>query len=270
MIIVLCLMLSLCIIPLSTQAPIVVDHGTIEYLEKFGYLDQKDEHNEESEHEAIRDFQHFSHLNETGQLDSETISLMETPRCGVKDVLESSHHHSNHTRRKRFTFFGGKWKKKELTYRITKYSRHLSRDVVDEEIAKSFEVWERVTPLTITPAEPGTKADILIRFVTGFHGDGFFDGRGGTLAHAASPAGGGDVCLDDAEPWSNKFSKSLTNLWDVATHELGHSLGLGHSNVRKSVMAPFYSQGRPVLQSDDIRAIQKLYGKRNQQQRNKG
>ena len=51
----------------------------------------------------------------------------------------------------------------------------------------------------------------------------------------------------------------------MAAHELGHSLGLGHSSVRDSLMAPFYQKYKPKfrLHQDDILAIQALYGVRH-------
>lgn len=53
-----------------------------------------------------------------------------------------------------------------------------------------------------------------------------------------------------------------TNLLQVAIHELGHSLGLSHSDVEASIMAPFYSSYNPniKLHSDDIAGIRRLYG----------
>ena len=50
----------------------------------------------------------------------------------------------------------------------------------------------------------------------------------------------------------------------VATHEIGHALGLGHSNVPGSVMRPFYDENVAQLRlgTDDILAIRELYSKR--------
>jgi len=48
----------------------------------------------------------------------------------------------------------------------------------------------------------------------------------------------------------------------VAVHEFGHSLGLEHSNVRQSIMYPWYKGYVPdiKLTEDDIKGIQALYG----------
>lgn len=53
------------------------------------------------------------------------------------------------------------------------------------------------------------------------------------------------------------------NFLYAVTHELGHSLGLGHSSDPNAVMYPTYEDKDSKdfkLSQDDIKGIQKLYG----------
>ncbi|XP_031783895.1 matrix metalloproteinase 1 isoform X1 [Nasonia vitripennis] len=160
---------------------------------------------------------------------------------------------------------GSRWRVKKLTYKISKYPRVLEKGAVDKEIAKAFSVWSDYTNLQFTPKKSG-QVHIEIRFERGEHGDGDpFDGPGGTLAHAYFPVYGGDAHFDDTEQWTiNSFRG--TNLFQVAAHEFGHSLGLSHSDVKSALMAPFYRGYDPdfLLESDDIQGIQALYGSKNE------
>ena len=71
----------------------------VQFLIKFGYIDSRlgfdvpGPTNGSSEDPApsvdispaVKKFQHFLGLDETGKLDEETLRWMKTPRCGVKD-----------------------------------------------------------------------------------------------------------------------------------------------------------------------------------------
>jgi len=83
---------------------------------------------------------------------------------------------------------------------------------------------------------------------------------GGVLAHAFYPKSG-ETHFDDEEQWVDRQSDGI-DLMTVAAHELGHALGLGHSEVPGALMAPYYQGYDPnfSLPDDDRRAIQSLYG----------
>ncbi|XP_045411378.1 macrophage metalloelastase [Lemur catta] len=226
------------------------------YLEKFYGLEMetipKMKLNRNFMEAKIREMQQFLGLQVTGQLDTSTLEMMHTPRCGVPDV----HHFSTMTGRP-------VWKKRYITYRINNYTPDMRREDIDYAIQKAFQVWSNVTPLKFRKINTG-EADIMILFAHGAHGDySAFDGRGGVIAHAFGPGAGigGDTHFDEAEIWT-KNSRG-TNLFLVAVHELGHSLGLGHSKDPKAIMFPTYGYldlNTFRLSADDIRGIQSLYG----------
>ncbi|XP_035233830.1 stromelysin-3-like [Stegodyphus dumicola] len=234
------------------------------YLQKYGYMNESSSNSaslvsEEAVSLAIKDFQRFAGLVETGKLDNTTLTMMNLPRCGVRDKVG----HSGSARKKRYALQGSKWRVTDLTYRISKYPRRLKdRQKVDKEIAKAFKVWSDVTNLKFIHNDKG-RVHIDVRFEEGEHGDGErFDGPGRTLAHAFFPQYGGDAHFDDEEKWTiNQYYG--TNLFQVAAHEFGHSLGLSHSDVKSSLMAPFYRGYEPsfTLDEDDILGIQALYGR---------
>lgn len=243
----------------------------LSYLAKFGYIDSfslrglDPEGDAELLENAVKDFQHFAGIELTGKLDKVTLQLMQLPRCGVRDTIGAGAE-SRRRRRRRYALEGSRWRKPVLTWAITKYPENqklLTNQQVDEAVDRALEMWGAVSSLKfqrVPVDEP--KIDIDISFSKRAHGDEDpFDGPGGVLAHAYFPQYGGDMHVDDEENWSMGTTKG-TNLLQAILHELGHSLGLSHSNVQESIMAPFYRGYDPeiALKDDDISALRALYG----------
>nr|XP_056714683.1 stromelysin-1-like [Euleptes europaea] len=201
----------------------------------------------------LRQMQEFFQLEVTGNLDSRTLAVIKAPRCGIPDIGEYK------------TFpLSPKWSKKNLTYSIQNYTPDMAQDDVDEAIERAWKLWSDVTPLTFTRIS-GDSADIQISFGSREHSniplDPSFDGPGGKLAHAFSPADGGYAHFDEDENWT-KHTIGI-NLFHVAAHEFGHALGLDHSNIQEALMFPIYNAVDPTkvrLHQDDINGIQSLYG----------
>lgn len=82
------------------------------------------------------------------------------------------------------------------------------------------------------------------------------------MAHAYYPQYGGAIHFDDDEPWKPDTTDSnYKSLLKVAVHEIGHSLGLEHSDVAGAIMGRFYLNSLSTsLDDDDIKGIQSLYG----------
>ncbi|KAL8614026.1 hypothetical protein ACOMHN_023261 [Nucella lapillus] len=215
--------------------------------------------------QAIRLFQRFFDLEQTGKLDEATLSLMKKDRCGVADIPEVGDEPSaNPQSPSKYALLGQKWDKNILSWKLdTRSTRQLSPSIQREVMKEAFDTWRRVTPLHFVEESGSRKVDIDIKFGAGDHGDKYpFDGAGKVLAHAFGPGEGdidGDMHIDDEDDWSSAKEGGNSDLYLVATHELGHSLGLSHSRDPAALMYPYYGL-TDKLGPDDIKAIQSLYG----------
>ncbi|CAF3454820.1 unnamed protein product [Rotaria sp. Silwood1] len=242
----------------ARKAPTVKTNvDALKYLEKFGYNQcerpgkKKDKEPlcQSSFQTMIEHFQTVFHLPVTGKLDEKTIKLMNRPRCSLGDypmAYSAFRPWPNTTL---------KWR---LNNEIPKFGKEKTRALIQE----AFNDWARYAPLKFREAIGDEKAEFSISLHGGDHDDGYpFDGAGGTLAHAFFPTDG-KVHFDLTEEWTDKYDGFGFNFRLVASHEIGHALGLAHSYDQKALMYPFYQliQPKDLLPKDDRDGIRALYG----------
>jgi len=249
-----------------------VSMAHVGYLGKYGYMDEEKYKTDPKELEnGVRKFQKFHGKEETGKLGEDETYAMKLPRCCHPDDQRRKPKHLEEDvtkpSRSLTLYEDEKWEKKELTWRVTKFSTQgMPKELVNESLRRAFFIWEKHADIKFVWVEEGVP-DLEIRWEVGDHGDGDpFDGSGGTLAHAFFPQGdrlSGDLHFDDQEIWTLGTGAVGVNLTQAAAHEIGHSLGLDHSSDSSALMAPVYRGYKEEfdLQPDDIEKIQALYGK---------
>lgn len=247
-------------------------HALQVLLARYGYLggDFCPGVYDEPTRRATAQFQSFYRLypEQDGVCDEETVHLLNEPRCGVPD-----HGHAARTSDGRlapFVTVGAKWPTTQLAFRFLNSTADLPVPRQREIIRESFNRWSQASALAFREVAANQPAEFSIAFQRGSHGDGSpFDDAGGpdgnTLAHAffPPPQGGGwagALHFDEYETWKDQPGGPGIRLYNVALHEIGHLLGLAHSQDPNAIMYAYYAENRNDLQPDDVAGIQSLYG----------
>ncbi|XP_057666778.1 matrix metalloproteinase-2-like [Diorhabda carinulata] len=242
----------------------VVDQQyAMKYLHRFGYANENDLTKLE---DYLLSFQERYNIPATGELDENTIQLLIRPRCNVSEAASDDDH--SFRVKSKWSKFDLKWYFPQATPEYLKITK------------KAFEVWSNSSKFKfelihkIRPYAP----DISITVVRGKHyfrancqGRGecssTFDGPGKVLAHAYFPKGNSciELHIDADEKWDlsldGSSSEDQTSLLMVLIHEIGHILGIAHSDIETAIMYPWYQFNiAPKLDEDDKMALEALYG----------
>lgn len=149
------------------------------------------------------------------------------------------------------------WPKTDLTFYFHNCPSRIDCTAAHDAVRQAFVTWQGVSALTFQEVTRVGDADIEVTF-TSSDPEGVLGTPGGVLAYNFFPRFGGDMFIDDTEPWTigdgGDFDLLLT-----AIHEIGHGIGLGHSEYEDAIMYP-YSGFATALGEDDITAVQELYG----------
>lgn len=171
-----------------------------------------------------------------------------------------------------------KWHKQTLTYTIINGTEDIHKGL-RAAFNLAMTTWDVQIPIDLYFVREGP-ADITLEFT---HDDPYFTSEG-ILAYAYYPGQGsvsGKIVFNDNVLWSrdgkpisaeeytritgrkvqfpnNKYA--TFNFIHTAIHEIGHALGLTHSNEKGDIMYPYYN-GVVHLSDNDKERIHNKYGK---------
>uniref|UniRef100_A0A1I7SQH7 ZnMc domain-containing protein n=1 Tax=Bursaphelenchus xylophilus TaxID=6326 RepID=A0A1I7SQH7_BURXY len=245
-----------------------------QFLKAYGYLPKEKEGQPQSMMSpdsiklAIKELQRIGGIKQTGEMDERTLQLLDEKRCGLGDeeIVRTPLGRRRLRRAMKNSFV---WPNKTVSYRVVNAPRTIpEKGYVRRALYEATNTWNDVSELQLQESA-SPDAHIQISFMAGPHGDQYpFDGRDSVLAHAFYPgeSTGGDIHFDDDENWgfmANPMNKEI-NLRIVAAHEVGHSLGLFHSDHPESIMYPYYRYDdarNTGLHYYDKIMLQGLYGR---------
>jgi hypothetical protein len=195
---------------------------------------------------AIREYQRFNGLEQTGVVGVMTAHTLGRYRCGLPDFNLTADGETC------------KWPHKNITYYSQLNLPGLTADDIKLAYDTAFAQWSAVCDIDPIRVDGPGVANIFAKSGKG-KSDGL-DDRGGTLAWSELPCGVTaqmqlDQMFDEAEDWSFEMAVA------VICHEVGHALGLAHLG-KGNLMAPYYDPNVRTPQKGDIAEMVALYGKR--------
>lgn len=232
------------------------------YLKHYGYLEPDatpdPDRLDEPTTAALAEFQQRFKVGTPGVLDEPTREAMSAPRCGLADMMSPLAFNTI-----------GPFDRRDLTFAFGTLSTQIANGTVRDAVRRAFATWEAAgAGLTFSEVAETENPDIMIEWRQAADADHSM--VGGVLAHADFPPGFSIVTnglplplhFDDQEhEWTDGAVVGGFDIETVALHEIGHCLGMLHTDVDGSVMFPFISSNMALrsLQPDDVAGIRHLY-----------
>jgi len=230
------------------------------YLISFGYLPRNAAGTIEFDEDtsaALQAFQRQMGADPNGMINPETRHLMSQYRCALPDTDPLG------------ALRVGPWNRRNLTYKLGRLSSQLSANEIGAAIRDAFTTWHAVgVGIAFTEVQQESDADIKVEWRPADDPDHSMVGP--LVAHSDFPPGFSLIVnapplplhFDDEENrWAIMLAVGAFDVWSIALHEIGHCLGLVHSDDANAIMYPIVQPNvlARVLAPDDLQKLRALY-----------
>jgi hypothetical protein len=135
----------------------------------------------------------------------------------------------------------------------------VGKRALQELIEAAIQTWNNTGLVSLELVEAGSEFDVLCSWKRNAHDGCPNFGHDSSVAHTGPLTDANFIHLDSGRDWSSQAPEALP-LEQVLLHELGHALGLGHSNDPAAVMHPNYDDRRNIPNRSDLAGLASLYG----------
>ncbi|MDX2153780.1 MAG: RICIN domain-containing protein [Bryobacteraceae bacterium] len=212
---------------------------------------------------ALVKYQARHRIPVTGVFDAPTREMMSRSRCAIPDIGPGAAAGVAPA----FSIAGA-WNRDTLTYAFGSGTNDVTGGEEFQAVRRAFATWSAAVQIAFREVSRADSPDILIEWTVADCPD--TDMTGNVIAHADYPPGFGfygnalprPVHFDNQEhTWCIGAVAGQFDVETVALHELGHILGLQHSDFTDAVMFDTVDANatRRFLTPDDIEGIRRLY-----------
>lgn len=217
------------------------------YFEKYGYFTSLNE--TDGFQNTLRLFQRRFNLQQTGEIDDDTLVAMNTPRCAQIDGQRVKYRPTT----------------RKFAVKVTKdVTMFYSRIKLIALVHRAYKMWNEISNISFYEAIGNSPADTHISFT---NSDDHSE-----VVNATYP-GGNDgfqrVILNEDAPffvtpyYNRSRHKKGSDLLRVLVHGIGHNLGFSHSYRKDSLMYPLFpivKEHRLIKFNDrELSLIKELY-----------